>query len=179
MQVDVALFIVRVVVGFLMFGHGAMKLFGWFGGSGFAATATGMGKSMRLRPAKLWTLVAILSEAGGGLLFALGLFTPLGALGITAAMITASILAHWGKLWAKNGGMEVPLVYLSSAIAIGLIGPGRYSLDALVGISLPSPAVFLYGLVIVLIGVGVTLLTRAPAPATASAPQKESVPRAT
>ncbi len=179
MPTDIALLIVRLVVGFLVFGHGAMKLFGWFGGHGFTATATGLGGHLRLRPAKFWTLVASLSEAGGGLLFALGLFTPLGALGIAAAMFSASVLAHWGKLWGQNGGMELPLTYLSTAIAIGLTGPGGYSLDALFGISFPTPAAFLYGLVLVAIGLALMLLTRAPAPATASAPQKESVSRAT
>src|SRR5438132_4426030 len=131
MYLDVALLIVRIVVGFLLFGHGTQKLFGWFGGKGLSATTQVMGTYMRLRPAGFWTLVAGLSEAGGGLLFALGLLSPLGALGISAAMITASLLAHWGKLWAANNGMELSLTYLTTAIAIGLVGPGAYSADAL------------------------------------------------
>src|SRR5882762_742060 len=104
MYLNIALLIVRIVVGFLLFGHGTQKLFGWFGGKGFSATAQAMGSYMRLRPARPWTLLAGLGEAGGGLLLALGLLSPVGALGISAAMITASVVAHWGKLWASNGG---------------------------------------------------------------------------
>jgi putative oxidoreductase len=86
------------------------------------------------------------------------LLTPLGALGIAAAMITASITAHWGKV------LEMPLSYLAAAIAVGLIGPGQYSLDVLLGVALPTPATFLYGLVAVLVGVVTALVSRAPAP---------------
>jgi putative oxidoreductase len=174
MPTDIALLIVRVVVGLLMFAHGAQKLFGWFGGHGLAATSTMMGTHVRLRPATLWTIVAGLSEAGGGLFFALGLLTPLGALGIAAAMITASITAHWGKV------LEMPLPYVVAAIAVGLIGPGQYSLDVLLGVALPTPATFLYGLVAVLVGVLAMLVTRAPAPDAVvnSTPNSESTAKA-
>ena len=36
---DLGLFVARVVFGLLMAAHGAQKLFGWFGGYGFAAVA--------------------------------------------------------------------------------------------------------------------------------------------
>src|SRR5437870_1922990 len=130
MPTDIALLIVRAVIGLLIFAHGAQKLFGWFGGHGFVATSTMMGAHARLRPARFWTLVGGLSEAGGGVLFALGLLTPVGALGIAAAMVTASITAHWGQV------LKMPLSYLVAAIAVGLIGPGQYSLDALLGVAL-------------------------------------------
>ncbi len=41
------------------------------------------------RPARVWALLAGILEFGGGLLFALGLFAPLGSLGIGASMLTA------------------------------------------------------------------------------------------
>jgi putative oxidoreductase len=173
MNLNIALLIIRIVVGFLLVGHGTQKLFGWFGGKGFSASAQGMGAAMRLRPARFWTLAAGLSEAGGGLLFALGLFSPLGALGISAAMITASLLAHWGKLWNSNRGMELPLTYLTTAIAIGLVGPGAYSADALLGVNFQSPETFLYGMVAVLVGVIAVMVTRPPAPT----PVAEAQPR--
>src|SRR5215217_2011540 len=103
MDYDLALLLVRVVVGLLMAGHGAQKLFGWFGGPGLAGITGWLG-STGMRPAGFWAFMAGLSEFGGGLLLALGLLSPLGALGIIAAMIMAIIKGHWGKgIWAHSG----------------------------------------------------------------------------
>jgi putative oxidoreductase len=177
MASDWGLLLLRVVVGFLVFGHGAMKLFGWFGGPGLRATISGMGPRMRLRPAVVWGGLAVLTEVGGGLLFGLGLLSPLGSLGIIAAMLTAIVLAHWGKLWAMNHGMELPLTYLTIALAVGLTGPGAYSLDAALGIALPEPLTLVAGLVLVLLGLAVALVTRSPRPsATPSGQADRSVP---
>ena len=72
MSVDVGLLILRVVVGLLLLGHGAQKLFGWFGGFGLQGTA-GWFASMGLRPAPFWTFMAGIAEFGGGMLLALGI----------------------------------------------------------------------------------------------------------
>lgn len=175
MASDWGLLFVRVVVGFFLFGHGTMKLFGWFGGSGLRATIDAMGTRMRLRPVAVWAVLAVLTEVGGGLLFALGLLGPLGALGISAAMLIAIILAHWGKLWASNRGMELPLTYLAVAVAVGLIGPGAYSLDAALGIALPEPLSFEVGAVLVLIGTAVAIVSRAPRPSPVPTGKEEQI----
>ena len=46
---DLARLLVRLVVGGLVAGHGAQKLFGWFGGPGPEGTA-GMMEQLELRP---------------------------------------------------------------------------------------------------------------------------------
>jgi putative oxidoreductase len=38
---DMALFLLRVIVGLLVAGHGAQKLLGWFGGPGLAGSLDG------------------------------------------------------------------------------------------------------------------------------------------
>jgi len=169
MAQDIALLILRVVVGGLLVGHGAQKSFGWFGGPGFAKTRTMMGAHLRLRPAFFWGAMAGLSEVGGGLLLAIGLLQPLGALGVAAAMLMA-IHIHWPKFWAADHGFEYPLTLLAGGVAVGLAGGGRFTLDRALGIAFPTPGTFLVGLVVVLIGVGIAQLSRAPHSAPAPEP---------
>jgi putative oxidoreductase len=172
MAYEIGVLLLRLVVGGLMFGHGAQKLFGWFGGYGLAGTSAFFGGQMRLRPAKFWTVLAGLSEAGGGLLLALGLLNPLGSLGIIAAMLMAVILVHWPRLWMTHNGIEYHLVLIAAALAVAIGGPGAYSLDAALGLALPAPATLLVGLALVLVGVAVALATRTPATAEVAAPRE-------
>ena len=137
----IAMLILRVTVGGLLAGHGAQKLFGWFGGSGVDGTAKAM-ESMGLEPGTLWAPVAGLAEFGGGVLTALGFLHPLGPISIMAAMSMATIKAHWGKpIWNTEGGAELPLTNLIVALAIALAGPGRYSLDDVMRLRLPASLV--------------------------------------
>jgi putative oxidoreductase len=163
MSYDLGMLLVRLVIGAVMFGHGAQKLFGWFGGHGLAGTGAFFESHLRLRPGKFWALLAGLSESGGGLLFALGLLNPLGSVGIIAAMLIAIILVHWPKFWAQDGGIEYMLVLIAASLAGALAGPGAWSLDAVLGISLPNPATLIVALMLAIGGVLVTLMSRSPA----------------
>jgi len=152
MTVDLGLLILRVIVGLLFVGHGAQKLFGWFGGHGIKGTGAWF-ESIGIRPGTFWATVAGLVEFFGGLLFALGLLGPVGSLAILASMLTAIVKVHWPKVWVAEGGLEYPLVNGAVAFVVGLLGPGAYSLDAYLGIRLPMPETFWVGLVVVLLGV--------------------------
>jgi putative oxidoreductase len=174
---DLALVILRVTVGLLIASHGAQKLFGAFGGPGLHG-ASGFLHTLGFRPARLWAFVGSASEFAGGLLFALGLLSPLGSLGIAAAMLIAVTKIHWPKLWATQGGFEYPLVILSVALAVGISGPGGYSLDAWRGTGLP-PAAALIAIVLTALGYLVGMITSAAK--LAAAPRKadqESQPAA-
>jgi putative oxidoreductase len=134
---DAALLIARLVVGGLIAGHGAQKLFGWFGGPGLKGTA-GFMESLGLKPGTAWAPVAALSEFGGGVLTALGLLSPLGPIGIIAVMTMATAKAHWGKpIWVTSGGAELPVTNIAVALALALAGSGRCSLDAALGLRVP------------------------------------------
>src|SRR6184192_2026996 len=105
---SIGLFILRVVVGALFVGHGTQKLFGWFGGGGPEGTGAFYHK-VGFQPGVPLAILAGATEAGGGLLLALGLLTPLAAAGIIGVMISAAVGVHWPNgLWNTGGGFELP-----------------------------------------------------------------------
>ena len=165
---DLALLILRLVVGLAVMGHGAQKLFGWFGGPGLTGLS-GWLSSMRLRPSRFWAFMAGAVEFGGGLLLALGLFSPLGSLGIGASMLVAIAKVHWPRFWVTDNGFELPLTYLAVALAVGIAGPGAYSLDYALGTAMPASAA-LIGVVLVLIGWLAVIVSTASQPGAASKP---------
>lgn len=122
----------RIVAGGSLFGHGAQKLFGWFGGHGLRGTAGFFG-SLGFRPALPMAVMAGLSEAAG-LLFALGFLTPFAALAMASVMVVAVGAVHWRNgFWSTNGGFEYNLLIWAVAVAVAASGPGRFSLDAAFG----------------------------------------------
>ena len=119
----------RVVLGLIMAGHGAQKLFGWWGGPGLRGVHGWLGSS-RFRGG--WAPVALLvaSEFGGGVLLALGLFVPFAALAVISVMFVAIATTHWRNgFWNGGGGYEFNLLIVASAAALAAIGGGRFSLD--------------------------------------------------
>jgi putative oxidoreductase len=173
---DLGLLILRVVVGLLIASHGAMKLFGTFGGPGLHGT-TGWLHSAGFRPARLWALMGSAAEFVGGLLFALGFLNPLGSVAIAAPMLIAITKVHWPKVWSTEGGYEYPLVMLAVAVAVGIAGPGAFSLDAWLGVLVP-PAVALVVIVLAALGYLVGMVTSAAKPSAASPKAGEDQPAA-
>lgn len=150
---DIARLLLRLVLGALMAGHGGQKLFGWFGGGGVEGTA-GMMQSLEMHPPRQWAMLAGLSEFGGGVLTALGALSPLGPLGIMGAMSMATAKVHLGKpIWNSAGGAELPVTNMAAAAALAIAGPGRFSVDRMLGIRLPGWIGFL-GLIAIGISVG-------------------------
>ncbi|MEH7610286.1 DoxX family protein [Gottfriedia acidiceleris] len=129
-MLNIGLLIIRLVIGLLFVGHGAQKLFGSFGGHGLKGTG-GWFDSIGMKPGVTIALFAGLAELIGGILFTLGLLTPLAGIMIAGTMVMAIIKVHGPNgLWATANGYEYNLTLLSVAIGIALIGPGKYALDA-------------------------------------------------
>ncbi len=155
---DLALLILRVVVGLYVAAHGAQKLFGWFKGPGIKGAEGFLGGMLGFRPASLWTYAVSLAEFGGGLLMVVGLFNPIGPIAIIAGQTTATLVVHWAKgPWGSEGGYEQTLTNIAVAAAVALAGAGRFSLDRLFGISLPvwfSVTFAVIALVAILVAMG-------------------------
>jgi len=123
-MMDAGLLIIRLVVGLIFAGHGAQKLFGWFGGYGLKGTG-GYLDSIGMKPGVLMALIAGLGELVGGLLFAAGVLTWVGAVLIAATMVVAIVKVH-GKngLWVTSNGYEYNLILIAIVVGVALIGPG-------------------------------------------------------
>ncbi len=160
----------RVVLGLLMAAHGAQKLFGWFGGYGLAGTG-GFFESLGFRPGKFFAAMAALTEFSSGLLVAFGVLGPVGPALMLSVMIVAAVSVHLKNgLFAAANGIEMPLLYAVGAVALGLTGPGLYSLDSALGIGdFWTPALALLVLGIGALGAFGNLALRRPVPVAATA----------
>ena len=130
---SIPLAIVRLMLGLVMFPHGAQKMLGWFGGHGFSGTM-GFFTHQGI-PAPL-AFLAIAAEFFGGLGLIVGLLTRIAALGIAGDMIGAIFLVHlengFFMNWMgtqKGEGIEYHLLALAIAAALLLRGAGAFSLD--------------------------------------------------
>lgn len=134
-MLSVGLLIIRIVIGLTFVGHGAQKLFGWFGGYGPKGTGGWM-ESIGIKPGVLMAVLAGLAELGGGLLFAAGFLTPLAAALIIGTMLVSIVKVH-GKngFWVTAGGIEYNTVLIAIALGVAFAGAGDYSLDQLLFLS--------------------------------------------
>jgi putative oxidoreductase len=163
---DQGILIVRLIIGLLMAAHGSQKAFGWFGGYGLTAVG-GFFEGLGFRPGRLFATAAAVGELVGGLLIALGFLGPIGPALMLSVMIVAAISAHWKNGLFASNGIELTLLYATVAVALALTGPGRYSLDTLVGLdSLWTPAISWAALAVgILGGIGNLMIRRMPVPA--------------
>jgi putative oxidoreductase len=116
--------LLRVLLAVLILFHGVSKLIGGVGMIGGMLAKAGL-------PASLGYLVYI-GEVLAPLLILVGLFTRAAALVIVINMIVALLLVHTKQFFTVNdtGGwaLELQAMYLGTAVAIALLGAGRYSL---------------------------------------------------
>lgn len=120
---DLGLALLRVFAGLSMaFGHGLGKL----PPSGKFLEGVG---AMGFPAPTVFAWAAALSEFGGALLVALGLFTRLGAAGVAFTMGVAAFVAHAQDPFGRK---EMALLYLAIMVCFLLVGSGRFGLDALI-----------------------------------------------
>ena len=122
---DVALLVLRLALGTIMFAHGAQKMLGWYGGPGPQGFVGFMGQ-MGIPAALAW--LAIIVEFFGGIAVILGVLARLAALGFAVNMLVAMAMVHWKNgFFAGDGGIEFTFMLFAAALAIAIAGPGRYA----------------------------------------------------
>ena len=125
---DLALLLLRLALGSIMWAHGAQKLLGLFGGHGPQGFVRFVA-SLDMPPALGWLVIAI--EFFGGIAIVLGVLSRLAALGFAVVMVVAIAKVHWASgffLGPKSTGFEYQILLGAAALAIFLAGPGRYAL---------------------------------------------------
>ncbi|MEO6019592.1 MAG: DoxX family protein [Knoellia sp.] len=130
-DLDVASLVIRLALGPMLVLHGLNKVQG-----GLAGTA-GWFESLGLTPGWLHARVAATTEIGAGLIVTLGFLNGLGAMAFVGLMAVAALTDHRGKgYFVFKGGAEYVVLVGIVAVALAIIGPGRWSLDNALGLDL-------------------------------------------
>lgn len=139
--------ILRVMMGIVIFPHGAQKLLGWYGGFGFSGTMGFFTEKMGL-PGVVAFLI-IMGESIGALLLIAGLLTRFAAASLAIIMIGAITLVHlptgFFMNWFGNQtgeGYEYHLLVIAICAALVLAGGGKWSADKVIAEKLGSKAAF-------------------------------------
>lgn len=127
--------VLRLTLGAVFLPHGLQKVFGCFGGHGFAGTMGFFTGVMHI-PA-LFAFLAIAAEFAGAIALILGLFTRVAAFGIAATMAVAIASVHAANGFFMNWsgkqageGFEYHLLAIGIAVALMIRGGGLWSVDA-------------------------------------------------
>jgi putative oxidoreductase len=129
--------ILRVMLGIVIFPHGAQKLLGWFGGHGFDGTMeffTG-----KLGVPMVIAFMIIIGESLGSLGLIAGFMTRLCAVGVLCIMSGAIVMAHWSNGFFMNWfgnqegeGFEYHLLAIGICLPLILYGGGKLSVDGFI-----------------------------------------------
>ena len=126
--------ILRIVLGLILFPHGAQKMLGWFGGYGFNGTMGFLTGTAGLPWIIAFLVIAI--EFFGAIALRFGFATRIVAVGIIslfAGIIFTSHLSNGFFMnWSGNlqgEGYEYHLLVIGIAVTLLVSGAGRWSID--------------------------------------------------
>lgn len=139
------MFLLRLVLGLILFARGALILFNWWSGQGMTdySDYLSIGGLDFLIGANGWAWIVGLVQFVGGILLIFGLLTRLSALLNAAVIVLLMCIVEWNGAFFIvlygisgagsvdfQGGMEYSLLLVGACLALFLTGAGKYSLDA-------------------------------------------------
>jgi putative oxidoreductase len=135
-----SILIIRVMLGIVMFPHGAQKLFGLFGGYGFSGSLGFF--TIKMHIPMFFAFLAIMAEGLGSMGLMIGLLTRVAAFGILCNMVVAIYMVHWPygffMNWfgnQKGEGFEYHLLAIAICLALLISGGGKWSVDRAIAAS--------------------------------------------
>ncbi len=120
---NTAMLVLRLGVGILMMNHGYDKLIHYGDRHNKFMNFLGIGSSLSLA-------LVIFAEFFCSLFILLGLFTRFAVIPLIIAMGVALFKAHNSEFFGKG---EMAALYLAAYITLLFVGPGRVSVDSMVG----------------------------------------------
>lgn len=128
--------VLRILLGLIIFPHGAQKLLGWFGGFGFSGTMNFFTGTVHLP----WIIgfLVIMIEFFGSLMLIAGIATRFVALlliiNFTGVIMTSHLSNGFFINWLgnqKGEGYEYHLLIIGMAVSLLISGAGKLSVDRL------------------------------------------------
>jgi putative oxidoreductase len=126
--------ILRIILGCVLFAHGARNMIGWFGGSGFSNTMHYFTQTVGL--AYIVGFLVICLQFFGAIFILIGFTTRVIALGILGLFFGMIVTVHlpYGFFmnWFGNSageGFEYHILVIGICSALLVLGGGAWSLD--------------------------------------------------
>ncbi len=129
--------VLRVMLGLVLFPHGAQKALGWYGGFGFSGTMGFFTDTMHLP----WVIafLVIVGEFFGSLGLLVGFLTRFTAASVAVIMVGAVVTMHLPNGFFMNWfgkqageGYEYHLLVIAICAALMITGAGRWSADGVI-----------------------------------------------
>lgn len=120
---NMGLLLLRLTSGILMMSHGYSKLIKFAALKSEFMNFLGMGSTLSL-------IMVIFAEFFCGLFLILGLFTRLAAIPLIITMIVATFKVHHADFF---GEAEMATLYMGCFLSILIMGPGKLSVDGMIG----------------------------------------------
>lgn len=129
--------IIRVMLGIVVFPHGAQKLLGWFGGYGLEGTLGFFTDTLGVP--LIIAILVILGESLGALGLITGFLTRFCAMGVLMIMAGAIVMSHAANGFFMNWsgkqageGFEYHILAIALCIPLLISGGGRFSVDGFI-----------------------------------------------